>query len=278
MASGSRRDRCDKSKGVDGFVTALDLAKIKKKRPVFGCSSLDEAIGPAIRPGHVIEVTGEAGAGKSQFLMNLCAGAPNDEDHHRCLVISTEGAYPAERLQQMVKANAAAGKSSKLAMDKILVDTVTDLDDLLECLTVKVGKTSKSFKLTLIVVDSIAAPLRSEDLSARDRANHVHKLGQALHQLASSLQVPVVVANQVTALIDQSVESYGHQKVVPCFGLAFTTYVHTRIFLERTDLVITGTNQRLRTATIDFCPLLPSGKPFHFIVNAQGVRAVQVNQ
>ena len=36
--------------------------------------------------------------------------------------------------------------------------------------------------------------------------------------------------------------SYGHP-VAPCFGLAFSAYVHTRIFVERTDQVIKTSNQ-----------------------------------
>ena len=36
--------------------------------------------------------------------------------------------------------------------------------------------------------------------------------------------------------------SYGHP-VAPCFGLAFSSYVHTRIFVERTDQVIKTSNQ-----------------------------------
>jgi hypothetical protein len=37
--------------------------------------------------------------------------------------------------------------------------------------------------------------------------------------------------------MDQAQESFG-RSVVPCFGLAFASYVHTRIFLERSDNVI----------------------------------------
>ena len=134
---------------------------------------------------------------------------------------------------------------------------------------------AQTFELTLVVVDSIAAPVRAEEHQGKERVLVVHKLGQALNHLARTLDVPVVIANQVTAYMDQVSHHYGHP-VVPCFGLTFTNYIHTRIFLERTDLVITDSSERLRMATIDFCPLLPSGKPHHFIVNKEGVRAVQV--
>ena len=107
------------------FQTVADVVKkeAKKSRPKFVCPSLDHTFGPAIRPGHVIEITGEAGAGKSQFLLNLLAGAPNSSSNQRSLVISTEGLFSAERLQQMI---ASSGKS-ELAMDQILVDNVTAL-------------------------------------------------------------------------------------------------------------------------------------------------------
>ena len=41
----------------------------------------------------------------------------------------------------------------------------------------------------------------------------------------------------MTAVIDQPYESF-RRKLVPCFGLSFANYVHTRIFLTRADLVI----------------------------------------
>ena len=49
----------------------------------------------------------------------------------------------------------------------------------------------------------------------------------------------ILVFVQVTAVIDQPHESFD-RKVVPCFGLAFANYIHSRIFLSRTDLVIKG--------------------------------------
>ena len=38
-------------------------------------------------------------------------------------------------------------------------------------------------------------------------------------------------------MIDQAYESFG-RNVLPCFVSSFANYVHTRIFLARTDMVI----------------------------------------
>jgi len=253
-----------------------------------GCPLLDNYLGVALRSGHVIEVTGEAGSGKTQLLLNaLSCSLKSSQDRGgkdcRGLVVSTEGAFPAERLQQMF---ASCDPQSnplpvKDAMNKILVQSLTSLDDFFECLTVKIPRLAETFSLNILVVDSVAAPLRSEEFpSGRERTLWVHKIGQALHHLAATYDMPVIVSNQVTALIDQAVEmSYGHP-VVPCFGLAFSTYVHTRIFVERTDQVIKmgqDKQMRLRTACIDFCPFLPSGNPHHFIVTPDGIRGVNIS-
>ena len=40
---------------------------------------LDKVLGPAIRPGHVIEVVGEAGSGKTQFGLHLSARTVTQE-------------------------------------------------------------------------------------------------------------------------------------------------------------------------------------------------------
>ena len=77
-------------------------------------------------------------------------------------------------------------------------------------------------------------------------------------------------------------ESFG-RSLVPCFGLAFASYVHSRIFLERSDVIIKQNSQvidkevcRLRTASVDFSPLLPPLK-VHYVVQASGVQGVNIN-
>merc|ERR1719367_2119836 len=70
--------------------------------------------------------------------------------------------------------------------------------------------------------------------------NTIHKIGTLITNLARNYKVPVVIVNQVAAYIDQPYESFG-RTVVPCFGIALSNYVHTRIFVRRTDKMIKET-------------------------------------
>lgn len=53
--------------------------------------------------------------------------------------------------------------------------------------------------LRLVVIDSIAGPIRSGDLEndVKERNVALHRLGSSLHSLAFKLNIPILVANQV---------------------------------------------------------------------------------
>ena len=53
------------------FVTCSDILSLKARRVQLFCQHLDSTIGPLFRPGHVIEIAGEAGAGKTQWALQL---------------------------------------------------------------------------------------------------------------------------------------------------------------------------------------------------------------
>ena len=110
-------------------------------RPKFHCPMLDEAIGPSLRSGHIIEITGEAGAGKTQIAVHLCTRAIL-EPHSECLgvpkscekissqeksrvalYLCTEGQFPIDRLRQMMEGM----DQSRKTMDKIFIENITSI-------------------------------------------------------------------------------------------------------------------------------------------------------
>ena len=105
-------------------------------RPKLFCSILDDAIGPTLRPGHIIEVVGEAGSGKTQFGLHLSARSvvedtnlqSNTENararvNRKALYINTEGPFPIGRLRQMIEGM----NQPKELMDKIFVENITTI-------------------------------------------------------------------------------------------------------------------------------------------------------
>ena len=105
-------------------------------RPKLLCSMLDKSFGPCLRPGHIIEIVGEAGSGKTQFALHLsvrsvidasydgCSTMTNDIPEHedrKTLYLSTEGPFPVGRLRQMIE---GMGESRSL-MDNIFIENIT---------------------------------------------------------------------------------------------------------------------------------------------------------
>ena len=108
----------------------------------FFCSMLKGLIGNAFKPGHVVEIVGEAGSGKTQMAIHLSArsvidtpraelgieantkdNATNDYNDTKALYISTEGSFPIGRLRQMIE---AMGQPNAL-MDKIFIKSITSI-------------------------------------------------------------------------------------------------------------------------------------------------------
>ena len=73
----------------------------------------------------------------------------------------------------------------------------------MECLDKKIYQLAKQVSIGLIVVDSIAAPIRSEFemKESRERTLAIHRVGRTLNVLARKLDAPVVLLNQVQMLL-----------------------------------------------------------------------------
>ncbi len=198
-------------------------------------------------------------------------------------------------------------------LNSLTTERIWEVGKLLEFLT-RLAKADRneSSNMRLLVIDSIAGPLRSEFESdqRKERFQVLHRIGYLLNAISRKYNIPVVVTNQVnllyfcdynfdteldiflwqvSALIDQKQESFG-RNVVPCFGLAWSGYIHSRIFIARTDNIINKSEPsssanskkvkietRLRTATVDISPVLPNETTF-FIVEEAGVRGVTIKK
>ena len=69
----------------------------------------------------------------------------------------------------------------------------------MECVEKKALRLARQVKLGMIVIDSIAAPIRAEFemKDSRERTLAIHRLGKVLHSVARELNVTVVILNQV---------------------------------------------------------------------------------
>ena len=186
---------------------------------------LDEALGGGIPAGYVTEITGESGAGKTQFLLTLLLAVQLPPPHglgRPALYISTEAALSTRRLAQMLTTNPLFKRledddddddrngnsrpSVRPSLDNIVSTVTPDLESQDHILTFQVPVEIERRNVGLLVLDSVAANYRAEfERSANSgsasnmgaRGAELVRLGMQLRELAQKYNLAVVVANQV---------------------------------------------------------------------------------
>ncbi|KAG7285184.1 hypothetical protein NEMBOFW57_009805 [Staphylotrichum longicolle] len=176
--------------------------------------SLDEALGGGIPAGYVTEITGESGAGKTQFLLSLLLAVQLPPPHglgRPALYISTEAPLSTRRLAQMLAANPLFQRlppAERPSLDNIISTATPDLESQDHILTFQVPVEVERRGIGLIVLDSVAANYRAEferssaatgrqGFNMGARTAELVKLGMHLRDLAQRHNLAVVVANQV---------------------------------------------------------------------------------
>ncbi|KAK6955373.1 hypothetical protein Daesc_003008 [Daldinia eschscholtzii] len=176
---------------------------------------LDRALGGGIPTGYITEITGESGAGKTQFLLTLllaCQLPPPRGLGRPALYISTEAPLSTRRLSQMLANHpylSTLGPSERPTLDAIVGTVTPDLESQDHILSFQVPVEVSRRNVGLLILDSVAANYRAEfergpgggaakggaNLAAR--SHELVRLGQQLHDLARKHDLAVVVANQV---------------------------------------------------------------------------------
>ncbi|KAI2625258.1 DNA repair protein RAD57 [Hypomontagnella submonticulosa] len=173
---------------------------------------LDRALGGGVPAGYVTEITGESGAGKTQFLLTLllaCQLPPPRGLGRPALYISTEAPLSTRRLSQLLTHHPilrALPPSDQPSLDQIIGTVTPDLESQDHILSFQVPVEVSRRNVGLLILDSVAANYRAEfergtraggsnNLAAR--SHELVRLGQQLHELARKHNLAVVVANQV---------------------------------------------------------------------------------
>ncbi|KAI0850199.1 DNA repair protein RAD57 [Daldinia vernicosa] len=175
---------------------------------------LDRALGGGIPTGYITEITGESGAGKTQFLLTLllaCQLPPPRGLGRPALYISTEAPLSTQRLSQMLTNHPylrTLSPAQRPTLDGIVGTMTPDLESQDHILSFQVPVEVSRRNVGLLVLDSVAANYRAEfergagggakggaNLAAR--SHELVRLGQQLHDLARKHDLAVVVANQV---------------------------------------------------------------------------------
>ncbi|TFJ82171.1 hypothetical protein NSK_006500 [Nannochloropsis salina CCMP1776] len=246
--------------------TAYDLYQDEKhtRRVSLGCPVLDATFRGGL-PGHgVVEVSGMAGAGKTQLMLQLLVQQVRDAEAEwrrakyatpfvagRSFYLSTEGPLPAKRLAEMAAATCPEDSGfAQRVLESVIIVEAKNVEDQLYLLTTQLpsllGDASLG-KIRLCVIDSMSALFRGEfSLSKGDtleRAKMIFTMAKQMKRLSDRWGLPFVVTNQVTA--DFAAATFGVWEggnadvvgdgVQPALGLSWSNCVHTRFLLSRRD-------------------------------------------
>lgn len=180
---------------------------------------LDAELGGGIPTGYLTEITGESGAGKTQFLLTLLLSVQLPQPHgglsKSALYISTEAPLATTRLTQLLDQHprlAALPAAAKPTLSRILSIQTPDLEYQEHVLRYQLPVAIARHGVGLVVLDSVAANYRAEfDGPSRGgagrragidamaaRSGMLVQLGALLRAVARTHNVAVVVANQVS--------------------------------------------------------------------------------
>ncbi|KFG34446.1 putative DNA repair protein RecA [Toxoplasma gondii FOU] len=238
-----------------------------------GCRAVDHHLNGGVPRGMLVEISGKAGCGKTQFALSLVAetllrsGQPEES---RCsaqsdealaprskdapfnafsensatdptelqteadkptaaFYIHTEGGFPVQRLHEIMSARRVRHEcgfdstvpAAKALMQRVFMEEVSTEEELWVTLTRRLPRLFLSYRVALIVIDSIAAVFRLpasradgvQDLKGSDakhkvsglvdRATKLMRIGAILRRFAASHGACCLVLNQVSDVTDE---------------------------------------------------------------------------
>ncbi|KAE9969136.1 hypothetical protein EG327_010763 [Venturia inaequalis] len=201
---------------------------------------LDLALGGGIPTGYMTEITGESGAGKTQFLLTLLLAAQLPQPHglsRSTLYISTEAALSTSRLSQLLRTNSILSSlpaNEKPSLNRVLSIQTPDLESQEHILRFQVPVAIERQNVGLIVIDSIAANYRAEferpgngkatqpnkgqatannperraGQAMAERKIQLVQLGSFLRNMAHKENIAIVISNQVADRFSPQPTSY----------------------------------------------------------------------
>ena len=247
-----------------------EVPEARQRRPHprlrLGCTTVDEALRGGILPGGITEIVGESATGKTQFCLQLSlaaqlppaqgglggrasdASAPHRSRVAGAVFVSTEHAFPDQRLQQMLPHFSRRHPAVLDPGSGIIVEHADSVDGLWHVVAQRIPfLLAKTGNVRLIVIDSIAALFRAEPglpprataphsrraAEAVARSQRVAAMGQTLKALADAHGLAVVCSNQVSDHIGGGALARPARLVIPALGLAWSNAVNTRLLLQR---------------------------------------------
>uniref|UniRef100_A0A7S3PN31 RecA family profile 1 domain-containing protein n=1 Tax=Aplanochytrium stocchinoi TaxID=215587 RepID=A0A7S3PN31_9STRA len=163
-----------------------------------GIRELDSALRGGLRSGHIHEIVGRAGAGKTQFCLTLAVVVASTG--RGVIYIDTENKFSAERIVEIASSRKFLMSVEEIAKRVIVIKPSNSKQVLKQLQGMEAVIISN--KVGLVLVDSIAALVRL-DYSTRSRIvarqRMLSKQASQLKYLANAFSIPILVTNQVSS-------------------------------------------------------------------------------
>ncbi|KAM3722898.1 DNA repair protein [Dirofilaria immitis] len=149
---------------VTKLINAYDLYKLEQADELLetGLHSLDTLLGGGISPSTFIEIVGLSGTGKSQLCMQLAVNLQKNEKKKDSVYVDTEGGFHTKRICDIATAVLRSVEPLE-SLKRIQVSRCRDLVELMSTIHRLELLVQQNPKIGLIIVDSVAMPLRGEN-------------------------------------------------------------------------------------------------------------------
>lgn len=222
---------------------ALDIVKGKRITIPTQIPTLDDSLRGGIHVGHVTELVGPAGAGKTQFCLSLAATAAAPATHNGLetgvLYVDTERRFSASRVLEIARTrlNVTDHQDATSLADRIAVVRTENIEDLrsrVAWLQTSLGAVEGGVRL--VVIDSVAAMARcsSKNDAGIPDTETLGVLAASLKRLADVFGVAVVVTNQVASRATSSarVGACDDEDIVAALGIQWAHGVNVRVAMD----------------------------------------------
>lgn len=232
---------------------------------IFGDPIIDATI--PLPSNGLIELVGLSGSGKTNIAAQMAVTAAAGESDKCVLIINTEGPFPVKRIHQIAFSN-QYDVDPRDIIDRIKIQKIDRVEELTDFVDGQLPLICQNQKVALLIIDSVAAPYRTEfdkDYTAA-RSVALFNLSTTLKYYSETFQFPVILVNQATADMDQF--RAGESDWKPALGISWSYCISFRLIVSKTSLKreITPTlNPQITSPQKDTIPNKPTVVPIRRI-------------
>ena len=230
------------------------LANFEDNHKIPSNSSLDVMLGGGFEKGTITQIFGPPSSGKSNITLSLAVNVARN--NKKVIYMDTEGGISIDRIRQISDPD-----FSNVANNIIVFEPTSfqEQNDMLRSIDVWLRKNHDD--VDLIVVDSVVALYRVDDMKSSRLNKELGKQMGLLSKIARQYDIAVILTNQIYSAIDID----GNSDIKAVGGTILQYWSKVIIQLERGDEI----NQRI--ATLKRHRSIPEGKQALFSITSRGI-------